>query len=251
MTLYAQWTINSAIIELGNTASNNGAIINDLDGQPRTVTLQGRTLYKDGDWNTLCLPFGVTIANSPLAGDNVVAMTLNTTTSGLSGTTLTLYFENALETIPAGTPFIIKWATKDAPATDLVNPVFSSVVINSTTHDFTSTDGKVSFKGTYSPITWNEENKSILFVGENNTLYYPKSGAFVNACRAYFELSDDSQAREFVMNFDGEATGISDALRLNDKGQMTNDNWYDLQGRRISGKPARGIYIEDGKKKVK
>ena len=26
---------------------------------------------------------------------------------------------------------------------------------------------------------------------------------------------------------------------------------YDLQGRRLSGKPARGIYIEDGKKKVK
>ena len=26
---------------------------------------------------------------------------------------------------------------------------------------------------------------------------------------------------------------------------------FDLQGRRLSGKPARGIYIEDGKKKVK
>ena len=38
---------------------------------------------------------------------------------------------------------------------------------------------------------------------------------------------------------------------LNHKGQMTNGVWYDLQGRRISGKPARGIYIEGGKKKVK
>ena len=110
-------------------------------------------------------------------------------------------------------------------------------------------DGKVSFKGTYSPIVWNTENKSILFVGENNTLYYPKSGAFVNACRAYFELSDDSQAREFVMNFDGEATGISDALRLNDKGQMTNDNFYDLQGRKIE-KPTKGLYIHNGKKVI-
>ena len=250
MTLYAQWTINSAIIELGNTASNNGAIINDLDGQPRTVTLQGRTLYKDGDWNTLCLPFGVTIANSPLAGDNVVAMTLNTTTSGLSGTTLTLYFENALETIPAGTPFIIKWATKDAPATDLVNPVFSSVVINSTTHDFTSTDGKVSFKGTYSPITWNEENKSILFVGENNTLYYPKSGAFVNACRAYFELSDGSQAREFVMNFDGEneVNGVKEVKGVNG---VKDDSWYTVNGVKLSGKPTKaGLYIHNGKKVI-
>ena len=38
---------------------------------------------------------------------------------------------------------------------------------------------------------------------------------------------------------------------LNDKGQMTKDGWYDLQGRKLSDKPARGIYIEGGKKKVK
>jgi hypothetical protein len=111
------------------------------------------------------------------------------------------------------------------------------------------TTATVSFKGTYSPIVWNTENKSILFVGENTTLYYPKSGAFVNACRAYFELSDDSQAREFVMNFEDDATGISDALRLNDKGQMTNDNFYDLQGRKIE-KPTKGLYIHNGKKVI-
>ena len=111
------------------------------------------------------------------------------------------------------------------------------------------TTATVSFKGTYSPIVWDTENKSILFVGENTTLYYPKSGAFVNACRAYFELSDDSQAREFVMNFEDDATGISDALRLNDKGQMTNDNFYDLQGRKIE-KPTKGLYIHNGKKVI-
>ena len=105
-----------------------------------------------------------------------------------------------------------------------------------------------TFKGTYSPIVWNTENKSILFVGENNTLYYPKSGAFVNACRAYFDLGSAS-AREFVMNFDDQTTGISDALRLNDKGQMTNDNFYDLQGRKIEN-PTKGLYIHNGKKVI-
>ena len=43
-----------------------------------------------------------------------------------------------------------------------------------------------------------------------------------------------------------DASGISSAL----KGQMANDKWYDLQGRRISAKPARSIYIEEGKKIV-
>lgn len=47
-------------------------------------------------------------------------------------------------------------------------------------------------------------------------------------------------------------TGISDTPCLTDKEQMTNDKIYDLQGRRITGKPLqRGIYIVNGKKFIK
>ena len=52
----------------------------------------------------------------------------------------------------------------------------------------------------------------------------------------------------------GDATGIGDAPRLNDKGQMTNDKrggLYDLQGRRLTQKPEKGVYIENGRKRVK
>ena len=38
---------------------------------------------------------------------------------------------------------------------------------------------------------------------------------------------------------------------LNDEPSVNSQSHYDLQGRRLSGKPKRGIYIEDGKKKVK
>ena len=48
--------------------SDNTTVITDADGCVADVTLSGRTLYKDGAWNTLCLPFDVTIAGSPLAG---------------------------------------------------------------------------------------------------------------------------------------------------------------------------------------
>ena len=44
-------------------------------------------------------------------------------------------------------------------------------------------------------------------------------------------------------------TGISDALRLNDKEQMTNDSYFDLQGRKIAN-PTKGLYIINGKKVV-
>lgn len=52
-------------------------------------------------------------------------------------------------------------------------------------------------------------------------------------------------------NYEGsdDATGIS--ATLNDNGEMTNDSRYDLSGRKLPDKPAQGIYIEDGKKKMK
>ena len=237
-----------ALSFVDNTANDVAAI----DGYFATVTLQGRTLYKDGDWNTLCLPFNVTIANSPLAGADARALS----SASLENEVLTLNFteENGVTELVAGTPYLIKWAKAndyvDDNAHNIVNPVFSSVVINSTTHDFTSTDGKVSFKGTYSPIVWNTENKSILFVGENNTLYYPKSGAFVNACRAYFELSDDSQAREFVMNFgdEGEVNGVKEVIATLG---VNDDSWYTVNGVKLSGKPTKaGLYIHNGKKVI-
>ena len=48
---------------------------------------------------------------------------------------------------------------------------------------------------------------------------------------------------------DPTATGIGDAPRLNDKGQMINDKWFDLRGRPLTTKPTRkGLYIQGNKK---
>ena len=151
------------------------------------------------------------------------------------------------ETIPAGTPFIIKWATKETPATDLVSPVFTGVTIDNTMNNADFTGG--TFKGTYSPIVWNTENKSILFVGTNNTLYWPTAGGHVNACRAYFDLGSAS-AREFVMNFDGENEVTSLPQPLQKEGSQA-DAWYTLDGRKLNGKPTtKGLYIHNGKKVI-
>ena len=245
----ATWTENVMVLA---DATDNTDIIADAAASGKTynrVTLQGRTLYKDGAWNTICLPFDVTIANSPLSGDDVVAMTLNTQSSGLSGTTLTLYFDNAPATIPAGTPFIIKWGTPEShPNSDLNNPVFTGVTIDNTASTEVAFTGG-TFKGTYSPITWSEENKSILFVGAGNTLYYPEAGGHVNACRAYFDLGSAS-AREFVLNFgeEGEVNGVKE---VNATLGVNDDSWYTLDGVKLSGKPTQaGLYIHNGKKVI-
>ena len=111
----------------------------------------------------------------------------------------------------------------------------------------TSTDGKVSFKGTYAYQAFDSEDKSILLVGGSN-LYWPQSGASLGACRAYFKLSAGASASEFVLNFDGETTGIRPTPdpSLNNGGE-----WYDLSGRKLTQKPTqKGVYIHGGRKVV-
>lgn len=240
-------------LENGN---NNVGLIEGWNTYTTTVTLKDRTLYKDGDWNTICLPFNVsdgnandniTFSGTPLAGATVMELDVTGSytnpTSLASDGTLYLNFKNATE-IVAGTPYIIKWASGD----NLVNPVFEGVTIDKTMHDVTSTDGKVTFKGTYESQSFTSENTSILFVGGNNTLYYPKSGASIGSQRAYFQIgSGNSSIRAFSLNFgDNEVTGISNASIKND-----TINWYDLSGRKLNGKPVKkGVYVQNGKKVV-
>ena len=267
ITLTAAWTEN--VLELDN-ASNNTDIIAAAAATGKTynrVTLTGRTLYKDGKWNTLCLPFDVVLEGSPLAGATV--MELDATGdydgkhTGLDATdgTLYLYFKSAT-TIEAGKPYIIRWGTPDShPSTDIDAPVFSGVTVSTDAPTgVTLTDGKyivsaqnsglntVQFIGTYSPTDIYSPDKDNLYLGsDGNSLYYPWGDSmteyYLNACRAYFhvDLTGAANIRAFVLNFgDGgetESQGISDAPRLNDKGEMINEKeagaWYDLQGRRI------------------
>ncbi|WP_294743949.1 leucine-rich repeat domain-containing protein [uncultured Prevotella sp.] len=243
--------------------ADNSSLITAANGSILNVTLQGRTLYKDGAWNTLCLPFNVTLAGSPLEGATV--MKLIPETSNLTDGTLTLNFEDETTTMTAGTPYIIKWTKADGydaanPATrDLQDPVFSGVTINNSASTEVSFTGG-SFKGTYKPIVWNEENKSILFLGDNNTLYWPKPDGdnmpHLNAFRAYFELSDPNGVREFNLNFDGEETTsitttdswTSQAAKPSNTDKA--DKWYDMQGRKVSKPTKKGMYIHKGSKVV-
>ena len=230
-----------------------------------TVQLQGRTLYKDGSWNTLCLPFDISTESGTLSGDGVQAMTLNTTLSDLSNGTLTLYFD-AATTIPAGTPFIIKWdkpadyvaydGQNAATCSDLVSPVFEGVTVSNTKNNATVTD-VLTFTGTYAPVSIGSEgDKTKLYLGSGNKLYYPDAAMTIGSQRAYFQLADGLTAgdatsliRAFTVNFgDDETTGI---ISVHDSGFMVNgsDAWYTLDGRKLDGKPTqRGIYINNGKK---
>jgi len=235
-------------LELADGA-NNTPLIEAENGATCDVVLSGRTLYKDGAWNTLCLPFDVTTTSAPLSGDNVVAMVFNNETSSFNDGTLTLNFTTATS-IPAGTPFIIKW---DANG-DLSSPEFSAVTVDKTVRDAVCDLGNgrsITFCGTYKNISYDDVDKSILFLGAENTLYYPESGANISAQRAYFKL-DGIEAGEVALArllFDEDET--TEVKEVNGVNGVKDDSWYTLSGMKLEGSPtAPGIYICGGRKVV-
>ena len=216
---------------------DNSSVIAANQGSGKNVVLTDRKLYRDGAWNTLCLPFDVSTISGTLAGDGVTAMVLDAANSGVSGSTLTLNFNAAPATIPAGTPFIIKWNNTDTP---IVDPVFTGVTISNNAETIarktvTSADGKVSFQGTYSPVPFTANDKSILFLGAENKLYWPSADMNFGAFRAYFKLNDPTATvKEFRLSFgeEDEVNGVSEvnaSLEVLPSGQAQaeNDNRYD------------------------
>ena len=245
--------------------------------------LTGRTLYKDGDWNTICLPFDVsgddlnnndnplhcsTIMELDVTGmesDGITPKTRldNNGTLYLAFTTVYDYFYPSTG-LKAGKPYIIKWAKADdydkadPQKRDLADPVFRLVTINDKMNDAETFDQTVIFKGTYAKRTFNAENKDILFLGAKNKLYYPQPGLDdapkinnpgIGAFRCYFKINDnDSKVKEFNLSFgEDEETSLTAAFFPREGEQAV----YDLSGRKVNSRLPKGIYIINGKKVTK
>ena len=256
---YANDIIGIQSLTLNENTSNSTAIQN-ANGQMSEVTLSGRTLYKDGKWNTLCLPFNFSAEQIAAHKDFAGAKLMELNTDGKNGFdatdgTLYLAFKEATA-ITAGVPYLVKW---DAAGADFTSPVFFGVTINATAtttvSDHDDELAEVQMVGCYSPVSVDANDKSILFLGDNNTLYYSTENRSIRSCRAYFSVpyinqTPGAKARAFVLNFDDEeATGILEISA--DSKEKKDDAWYSLAGVRLSGKPTqRGMYINKGNKVI-
>ncbi len=248
------------------------------DGQLHHLMLSERTLYRDGYWNTLCLPFAVgSFTGTPLEGATVMELDTETTYDGHktgleADGTLYLNFKDATS-IEAGKPYIVKWTNT---ATNIVNPVFCSVTVTAQAKAIpnpyrysyddpeyitVAVPGSVSFTGgkfcgTYDPTDIYDDEHDKFYLGNNNKLYWPETDGYsVKAFRAYFDLSPAAAGvREFHLSFgeEGETTGIVSIE--NGKLKIENEagaGWYDLSGRKLQGKPTKkGLYINNGRKVV-
>lgn len=252
-------TGNPYVILGDESLFDNSAILNNTNGMTGvTVKLYNRTLTRRGRWNTLCLPFAIdNFEGTPLEGATVKTLE----SASFSNGTLTLNFsENGLTAIKAGKPYIVKWDdTESTEQTDITNPEFSGVTIN---NKITNVETEVvTFSGIFSPYSIEGEDRTLLYLGGDNKLYYPNDEMTIGSCRAYFKLEDGLTAGEpttagakginnFVLNFnDDETTGITTTNYTNSTNSC--DAWYSIDGRRLAGKPTQeGVYINNGKQIV-
>lgn len=219
-----------------NENTDNSTDIAAAHGKRKNVTLT-RTL-KAGGWNTFCAPFNISSEQiAAVFGAGVQVKKLDDSSFDEDTGALTLTFKD-VTTMDNGKPYLVNVAA------NVVNPKFIGVtVINKLNTDF---DYYVNFVPVMSPTELQGGDKSILFITGGNKFTYPSSTSTMLGFRGYFKLHEYTKARSFVLDFgDGEVTGIS--LVTADRSLKEDGAIYDLQGRKVE-KPAKGLYIKNGKK---
>lgn len=286
----------SHILALENNGNYSGDALAAYRGRTFDVKLRGRRFYRDGDWNTFCLPFDVPTAGTIFQGNGREIRELDIAEgyyvkdhdkdikyyrkTGYREEDRKLYLFFKITYSPrAGTPYIVKWTQPDGynpldPACDFVNPVFADVTIDNISNPSVSEDGAVTFTPTYNPVVRDYQDRTLLLLGADNTLYYPQGNgtATINTFRAYFQLNNGLQMaadggggddEEYIPEGGGDVKAfVVDLDFANQIRDVKNENavgvqsLYDLSGRKVAT-PSRGtrltalpsgVYIANGKK---
>jgi hypothetical protein len=171
---------------------------------------------------------------APETGTDIKYYTL----SGVSGETIS--FEEVTTTPAANTPYLVA-VTGSANITEsCTGEDVASMVISSK-----SVDG-YTFKGTFTGMT-NAEAQGRYILQAGNQWGKVVSGiVYIPPFRAYIE-GPASGARMLTGRFDDDATGLQ-YIRTTDADGT--EQWYDLNGRRISKPTQKGMYIHNGRKDV-
>lgn len=204
------------------------------------VTLK-RTFYKDGEWNTLCLPFAV--ADAKTAFDGAELREVDTQNSHDN----TIVFKEATA-IDAGKPYLIKWANSSSAAVN-VEKKFEGVTLVAAATPVVVKEGGISFNGFYKMTEASELGAFVAAIGAGNKLFKVTEGK-MKGFRAAFVLSSGAEATKFNVVIDGTATGIEDLVI---DGVKANGRVYNLNGLYVGNSLnglQPGLYIQNGKKIV-
>lgn len=163
------------------------------------------------------------------------------TVSNVEGTTVTL--SNAIDIASGNTPLLV-YNTSSADATLYLMPCNAPAA---STTSFAGYKGTAVYKaqGADGNGPWNfaANTKYYGFDGQNFVRIVAAGSVAANRC--WIELVGNSGARQLTI-VRGETTGVAGVKDVN---AVSDENWYDLQGRKVQGKPARkGMYLQNGQK---
>lgn len=217
------------------------------------VTLK-RTMVAN-EWNTICLPFAVTMDKAKAAfGDNVKIVELDTE-AAVDANVLSF---KASTGIVAATPYLIKPSAVSETGTYTFDGVDIAEKNINDKYAYTfnlSVNNPISFKGIYNKVGINEDvqksftNNYAAFLGAGNKIYKTDgSGNKTKGFRAYFAIPKSASASALRVVIDGTATSIKN---IDSEVVESNAPVYNLQGQRVDGNNLTpGIYVKAGKKFV-
>lgn len=211
------------------------------------VTLK-RTLYGDGGWNTLCVPFTLTEAQTKAAFGNDVELRK---LAGVNGNTITFEPETKVE---AGVPYLIKLSEANAKGTYTFTGVNTIAVTKADAIGTDQLKAAISFVGIYSSQDVagraTEGEDYVACLGADNMFFKAKAGTKMKGFRAFFLIPENTPASAVKAVIDGTATGIEDLVI---DGVKANGRVYNLNGQYVGNSLnglQPGLYIQNGKKIV-
>ena len=229
--------------------------VNEIEDWENSNVTVKRTFYKDGDWNTLCLPFDVSAEEVKAAfGSDAQLRQVDKANSKDN----TVAFTTATA-IKAGVPYLIKFdkLAENADQPEEFNHTFEGVTLTKKVEYSVLANFKIIFAGSYSAFTPEDFLKEyntcdvVASMAAANTLKKVYAGTTIKGLRAVFGLASSVQPQAVNVIIDGTATGIGD-LHV-DGTTVANGRVYNLNGQcvgtSLEGLKA-GVYIQNGKKVI-
>ena len=158
-------------------------LLSELNGETIDFTLN-RTLYCDGYFNTLCLPFSLaSLAGTPLEDATVMTLVDAEITGTKAGGDMVLDVTiDEVSAIEAGKPYLVSFPAGD----NITSMTFHDVTITATAPQTVNTT-LLDMKGIFAPQNMAADTDDQLFLGANNTLYWSDGTDPLKGFRAYFE----------------------------------------------------------------
>ena len=213
--------------------------------------------FSTGMWNTLCVPFDMTVAQvESVFGEGTKLATLRPAAEAYTASNQTMHFVVKSEaTVEAGVPYLVMpTASSLSRANNAADAIkIDGVTVKKVDPQSASAGSDYTYWGTYDKTT---HPVGDLFVAANNKLSSNNvANGVMKGFRTYFEKLASNNAKPLLFTVEeDEPTGINSVYGFESIAH-SDTAVYDLQGRKVaetwnatSLQP--GIYVVKGKKVV-